>query len=300
MRKAKEERIIEHGDYMLKELHKVYEEGIGIDEYYKLLQEYKKLYRRHEKMIKLSDSMGSGIMEKNDTLSDNLQYTIKTARTKLMDNVTEHRKTKETSSRFQSRSKDLEDALKESYALNSKLEKQLQTYIKQYGVIQHSFSEDVNRNKNIELSINPVEYKNMSIKQVVSMELSKDKFDFVLSKISLNNFDAMIETIEESSSINNFLMGTFKYLKNSVQKTDIIFHHEMESFYILSRGKTNKEVQKMMEALNKKRKVLNFDIIFSIGITQFITGKDTEEIFLRRCDNAFLEAQNSDENIIVK
>lgn len=300
MRKSKEERISEHGDYMLKELHKVYEEGIAIDEYHKLLKEYKRLYKRHEKMIKLSDSMGNGIMDKNDTLSDNLQYTIKTARSKLMDNVTEHRKTKEASSLFQNKSKDLTSALKESYANNSKLEKQLEAYIKNFGVIQHNFSEDVGGNKKIEISINPAQYKKMNIKQVTSLELSKDKFDFVLVKISLNNFDDMIETIEESSSINNFLLGTYKYLKNSVQKVDIVFHHSMEEFYIICRGKKIQEVKTMMAKLNKKRTVLNFDIVFSIGITQFIIGKDTEEIFLRRCDNTFIAAQKDDNNIVVK
>lgn len=300
MRKSKEERIIEHGDYMLTELHRVYEEGIGIDEYYKLLKEYKKLHRRYEKMIKLSDNMGGGIMEKNDTLSDNLQYTIKTARTKLMDNVTEHRKTKETSSKFQNRTKELEDALKYSYEQNAKLEKQLKHYIKNFGLVQHNFNEDPSENEAIEISINPPSYKKMNIKQLISLELAKDKFDFVLVKIALNNFESMIATIEESSSINNFLLGTFKYLKNSLQKNDIIFHHHLEEFYVICREKKVQEVKSLMTKLNKKRKVLNFDIVFTIGITQFIIGKDTEEIFLRRCGHAFLEAQKNVSNISVK
>ncbi len=300
MRKSKEERVIEHGEYIIKELHRVYKEGIGIDEYYKLLKEYRRLYKRQEKMIKLSDNMGGEIMEKNDTLSDNLQYTIKTARTKLMDNVSEHRKTKETSSKFQLRSKDLETALKESYEENSKLEKKLRYYIENYGEVKHSFNEEVGSQPTAKIVINPAEYKNMTIKQVVSMELSKDKTSFGLAKISLNNFNAMIDTIEQSSSINNFLLGTYKYLKNSFQKEDIVFHDTLEAFYIITRNKDSNAVKLLMQKLNKKRKVLNFDIIFSIGMTHFIPGKDTEEIFLRRCENAFIEAQQDETNIVVK
>lgn len=302
MRKPKEERVIEHGIYMLKELHRVYKEGIGIDEYHKLLKEYKRLYKRQEKMIKLSDTMGGDIMDKNDTLSDNLQYTIKTARTKLMDNVTEHRKTKETSSRFQTRSKDLEDALKESYAENAKLEKKLAYYIEHYGEIKHTFNEEVGTPtpKNVELQINPPEYKGMSIKQVISLELAKEKDKFVLAKVSLNNFENMIETIEQSSSINNFILGTYKYLKNSFAKEDIVFHDEMETFYIITKGKDIDAVKPLMTKMNKKRKVLNFDIVFTIGFTQFIQGKDTEEIFARRCENAFLQAKDDPTFIVVK
>lgn len=300
MRKSKEEKIIEHGTETLKELHKVYLEGIGIDEYYKLLKEYKRLFKRYEKTIKLSDNMGNGIMEQNDTLNTNLQYTIKTARNKLMENVTEHRKTKESSSLYQDKIKKLEEALKESYSENAKYEKKLKYYIKNYGEVSHAFNDEIKGTSNITLEINPVEYKNMSIKQVISLELSKDKSKFVLSKISLNDFETMIETIEQSSSINNFILGTYKYLKNSFQKTDIIFHSNLEEFYVITKDKDIQEVKNLMIKLNKKRKVLNFDIIFSVGMTQYREGKDTEDIFLRRCENSFLQAQKDENNIVVK
>lgn len=139
MRKSKEERLIEHGDEVLKELYKVYLEGIGIDEYYKLLKEYKKLYRRYEKIIKLSDNMGSEVMGQNESLNDNLQYTIKTARNKLLENVKEHRKTKEAYTTYKERIVLYDEALKESYAQNAKLERRLNSYIKHFGEINHTF-----------------------------------------------------------------------------------------------------------------------------------------------------------------
>jgi len=300
MRKSKKKKNIEHGEKTLKELHNVYEEGIGIDEYYKLLKEYKRLYSRFGKTIKSSDSMGNEIMEKNDKLSDNLQYTIKTARTKLLGNVEEHRKTKEVTSSYHERIKKLEEALKESYADNAKLEKKMKYYIEHYGEVKNIFEEAKKPNPTVKLQINPPAYKNMQIEQIIALELPKYKEGFILSKISLNDFMNMIDTIEESSSIDNFIFGIYKYLKNTFSKNDIILHHKLEEFYIISKEESVDKVKHIMITLNNKRDVLNFKIRFSIGITKFIEGKDTLEIFLRRCENAFLEAQDDKSNLIIK
>lgn len=300
MRKSKEERLIEHGEETLKELHKIYLEGIGIDEYYKLLKEYKKLHRRYEKTIKLSDNMGSGIMEENDSLNDNLQYTIKTARNKLMENVSEHRKTKDSFGQYKEKIKKYEDALNESYVQNSKLQNKLNSYIKQYGEVNHSFNEELkSTNQNSKTDLNPEEYRNMDIKRVISLELSKESDRFVLSKIKLNNFDDMLSTIEENSSIPNFINGTYKYIKNCFNKKGIVFHDKNEVFYIITTKQDLDVVKKLMSKLNVKRKVFNFTINFTIGLTMFIEGKDTQEILFRRCTNAFIESEKNDE-IVVK
>lgn len=300
MRKSKEERIIEHGDKVLKELHKVYLEGIGIEEYYKLLKEYKKLNRRYEKTIKLSDTMGNGIMQENDSLNSNLQYTIKSARNKLLENVTEHRKTKESFSLYQEKIKKYEDALNESYSQNSKLQNKLNSYIKQYGEVHHSFNEELDSpNSNESMSINPIEYKNMDIRRIISHELAKESDRFILSKIKLNNFNDMIETIKENSSVTNFINGTYKYIKNCFNKKALVFHDKNEVFYIITTKQNTDLVKILMERLNVKRKVFGFTISFSIGITKFIEGKDTEEIILRRCTNALIESEENN-RIIVK
>lgn len=301
-RESKEDKLIKHGSEVIKELYKVYDEGIATDEYSKLLKEYKRLYKRYEKTIKLSDSMGNGIMEQNDSLSDSLQYTIKTARSKLMDNVTEHRKTKEVSSKYLERSKKIEEALELSYKEQSTMQKKLKYYIRNYGEIKHSFSEEVGQTKkDIPLQINAAEYKNMNIKQVLSLELSKDdRENFFLARIKLNNFDKMIEVIEQNSSLNNFILGTYKYIKNCFSKNDIIFHLNREEFYIIVKNRTHMNVKESMMKLNQKRKVLNFPIIFSIGMTKFKDSLDNAEILLKRCDKAFEEAVNSKNNIIDK
>ena len=83
MRTRKEDRIIQNGSKISEELNRIYLEGICIDEYEKLLDEYKKLYKRYEKTIKVSDNIENSIIHENESLSDNLDYTIKIARNKL-------------------------------------------------------------------------------------------------------------------------------------------------------------------------------------------------------------------------
>ena len=96
MRIRKEDRIIQNGSKISEELNRIYLEGICIDEYENLLDEYKKLYKRYEKTIKFSDNIENSIIHENESLSDNLDYTIKIARNKLFQNISEHKKTKIT------------------------------------------------------------------------------------------------------------------------------------------------------------------------------------------------------------
>lgn len=299
MRQTKEEKIIEHGTSILEELHRIYKEGLGIDEYYKLLSEYKKLYRRFEKTIKLSDNMGNEIMGKNDLLKDNLQYTISKARAKLMDNVVEHRKTKEASSAYLLKLKEYENELRLSYRQNAKLEKQLALYMKSGGVINSAFNgEEISIKE--DFNLNPTEYKSINITQLLSIELTNENKNIILIKLALRNFKDMIETIESSSSVPKFISGIYKYLLNNLNKDDIVFHDNNEIFYVLVKDKSLVTVKTLMEQLNKKRKILGFDITFSMGITAFIENKDTSETFLKRCDEAYNDAVNGFNSIVIK
>lgn len=291
MRKSKEERLIEHGDEVLKELYKVYLEGIGIDEYYKLLKEYKKLYRRYEKIIKLSDNMGSEVMGQNESLNDNLQYTIKTARNKLLENVKEHRKTKEAYTTYKERIVLYDEALKESYAQNAKLERRLNSYIKHFGEINHTFNLSLSSSSQSKLDLNQQEYKECDISKVVSLELAKNKENFVLAKVKLDNFSEMREVIESNSSINNFITGIHRYLRNIFNGThDVIFHQDLETFYVIIKDRKKDSVDELLKGLNKKRKVFSFLITFTVGATTYKDSSDNVDIFIKRCNSAFDEA----------
>lgn len=120
MRQSKEERIIKHSETVLHKLEKVSDTGSITQEYRKLLNEFKKLNRRFDKTMKQGDKMGSSIMEKNESLNDNLHHTIKTAREKLMGNIVENRKIKESSNKNILKLKMLEKSYNDLYEQNTK------------------------------------------------------------------------------------------------------------------------------------------------------------------------------------
>ena len=290
MRKTKELRIIEDGEETYQELLQIYEDGIGATKFNNLLKEYKLVYKRQEKILKISDTTSTHIFKKNNSLNMSMKYIITSAQTKLIYNVKEHLKTKKTASKLRSQLKNFASILKDTLEENKKLEKKLHYYIKNYGEINHSFNEEIKDNNLKSLSLNSIKYKNMNIEQMLSLELSENKTNFILVKCSLDNFDLMIDTIIENSSINNFLQGTYRYLKNCFSKKDIIYHSNMETFYIIIRNKDLSIVKKIMANINNKRSVYNHNIVFTFGIAQFLE-EDTNEMFLRRCEDSYLKAK---------
>lgn len=299
MSSSKEEKNIEHGDEVVKELHKVYKQGIAIVEYSKLLKAYKTLYKRYEKTIKLSDVMGNGIMQKNDNLIDNLQYTVKAARTKLMDNVIEHRKTKETSSRYLLKSKMLEDSYNMLFEQHSVNEKKLKYYIKTYGDISHNMYTQVSEKENTKFDINPPFYRNKTIKHALTLESPHDKTLFVLSKIGVKGFDKIVDKIVQVTSLNSFMLAISKYIGNYLDKNDFLFHHKMDEFYIISNKKSIEAIKELIDKLNTKREVMNFEVHFCAGVTKFIVNEDTEEMILQRCDYAFSKVKKETTSVVV-
>lgn len=106
----KEEKVIKNSEKILKEAE---EKQIVISNfaYDNLLGEYKKLYKRYNKVIKIADSVGNEIMHNNDHLQENLDYTIKIAREKLLHTIAEHRKTKDTIQEYLEKIKELENEI---------------------------------------------------------------------------------------------------------------------------------------------------------------------------------------------
>jgi phosphopantetheine adenylyltransferase len=106
----KEEKVIKNSEKILKEAE---EKQIVISNfaYDNLLGEYKKLYKRYNKVIKIADAVGNEIMHNNDHLQENLNYTIKLAREKLLHTIAEHRKTKDTIQEYLEKIKEQENEI---------------------------------------------------------------------------------------------------------------------------------------------------------------------------------------------
>jgi hypothetical protein len=299
MRHSKEQRVINHSQTILEKLEKVSSNGSVTVEYKKLFEEYKKLNRRYEKTMKQADSMGNSVMQKKDSLSDNLSHTIKVAREKLMDNIVEHRKTKESSNKYMLKLKMLEKSYDELYEQNAVNEKKLKLYIKNYGNLKETFYTKESEKESTKLDINPPFYRNKKIHQVILLESPQDKSNFVLAKIGLKDYDKVLSHVEQVSSVNTFLLAISKYIKSYVnEKEGFLFHHREDEFYLLS-YKDVATVKEFVETLNTKREVMDIQVSFIATITKFIEEEDTEEIILQRCDYAFSKLRKGTKNIML-
>lgn len=288
MRKTKDEKVIAHATKVIPELEKLYKDGLGVQEYNKLLSEYKKLSRRHEKTIKLSDSMGKGIIKENSTLSDNLEYTVKTARSKILENISEHRKTKEKTSIYKEQIKVHENDLNFLINKNNELEKKIKYYEKEYGTIKKAFYGSAEVLDNASNS----EFKSLmsekDLKEIISKELAKKEV-FYISKIAFKNFQNMIRDIEKVTSTKRFIETILKFIKSNFSKDDIVIHYSMEVFYIIVKKDDEVKVMNYISNLNKKRDVLKLPFEFTIGFTKCDNSDKIEllENVLLRVDDAF-------------
>ena len=106
----KEEKVIKNSEKILKEAE---EKQIVISNfaYDNLLGEYKKLYKRYNKVIKIADAVSNEIIHNNEHLQENLNYTIKIAREKLLHTIAEHRKTKDTIQEYLEKIKEQENEI---------------------------------------------------------------------------------------------------------------------------------------------------------------------------------------------
>jgi hypothetical protein len=106
----KEDKIIKNSENILNEAKNKTDKNL-IPEYESLLGEYKKLFKRYHKVMKIADAVSNEIIHNNDNLQDNLNYTIKIAREKLLHTIAEHRKTKDELHQHIEKIKELENEI---------------------------------------------------------------------------------------------------------------------------------------------------------------------------------------------
>ena len=268
----KEEKVIQHSTEILAQLHTLYKGGALLTEFETLLNEYKKLYKRQQKMMKMGDTLSSEVMSNNDGLKENLDYTIKTARDKLLSNVVEHRKTKENIQQYIKRIHDLENEiiLLKSGSSESNME---------IAQTPQAPKEAINEN------INPPELQDETISKLIKKSIdNNENKSLIMACVGIDNFNN-IQNGTEISSIENYLKSIYKYLTNSVEKSDIVFHFKNEKFYILS-DKTNiDEFSANLIKLNARKQVS-----FKFGVSKFLES-DNVFSFLSRCNQALEEAK---------
>ena len=298
MRTRKEDRIIQNGSKISEELNRIYLEGICIDEYEKLLNEYKRLYKRYEKTIKVSDNIEHSIINKNESLSDNLDYTIKTARSKLFQNISEHKKTKNALSKYKEEIDQYKKILNELIAEKTIIQKKLNGYVKHFGEIKHQFVQSIDDENKLDNSKNN-ELQNISLENVLSLAFIDSEKDFILIKLKLKNFERISEIIKLNASIKSFVEKTHIFIGHNISKDSIIYYEENGVFYIILINKKIEEAKALENKLNSKRDIYNFEISFNLAISKFEREKDSIARLINRCNMGLKEAIKKDNNLIV-
>lgn len=156
-RESREEKTVKRAERVLDDLKNIYNmDGEAYQEYQKLYDEYKRLYSRFLKVLRMNDAMGKEILTHNDQLQTNLDYTIKLAKKKIIKNIEEHKKTKETLQNHTQLDDEiinnLQHELKEVKEYSKKLEHQLGIKSSdksdtEESDIHHEFYEDIIRVK---------------------------------------------------------------------------------------------------------------------------------------------------------
>ena len=298
MRTRKEDRIIQNGSKISEELNRIYLEGICIDEYEKLLNEYKRLYKRYEKTIKVSDNIEHSIINKNESLSDNLDYTIKTARSKLFQNISEHKKTKNALSKYKEEIDQYKKILNELIAEKTIIQKKLNGYVKHFGEIKHQFVQSIDDENKLDNSKNN-ELQNISLENVLSLAFIDSEKDFILIKLKLKNFERISEIIKLNASIRSFVEKTHIFIGHNISKDSIIYYEGNGVFYIILINKKIEEAKALENKLNSKRDIYDFEINFNFAISEFKREKDSISRLINRCDMGLKEVIKKDNNLIV-
>ena len=298
MRARKEDRIIENSTEVIKELNRIYLEGICINEYKKLLTEYKNLYKRYEKTIKVSDNIENSIMNKNDSLSDNLDYTIKIARNKLFENISEHKKTKVALSSYKQEIDQYKNILDELIIEKTNIQKKLNGYVKHFGEIKHEFAQSIDENKELNNKINK-KLQNISLEKVLSLLFIDEEKDFILIKLELKNFEKITEIIKLNTSIKNFIEKIHMFIEYNLSKDSIIYYDENAVFYVVLANKNIEEAKVLESKLNSKRDIYNFQISFNFAISKFEKEKDSIPKIIDRCNMGLRESIKKNNNLIV-
>lgn len=284
MRTRREVKIIEHTNEAIKELKKVYHEGICIDEYEKLVDEYKKLYKRYEKTIKVSDNIGNSIKNKNDSLHDNLDYIIKTARNKLYENISEHKKTKSSLLTYKEKIDNYKNIQEILICEKANIEKKLNKYKQQFGEIHFDNSmETIIKQRKID-HIDKNEFKNISLVKVLSLVFIDEKKEYYLIKLELKDFENIAESIKMNSSIKSFIEKIRKFIENNFNKNSIVYYDEKGIFYLGLIDRDKKEIISLITRLNSKRDIYGFEISFNFKISKFRINEESVLELINRLD----------------
>jgi len=291
-RKSREERTIEHGDIIVKDLEILYtQDSEAYKEYKKLLQEYKKVTKRFSKTLSMNDNIGKDVIRSNESLKENVTYTVQKAREKIIYNIEEHRKTKEALAKYSDLDKNNMSALQDEISDLKQYISQLENKVTQNDEIHHQF-EQSHATHLQSIDINSSEIKNMSYQSIVTRYINsaqRNHLNLTVAKLSIDNFTEKLQLLNsENSNRDTIIKVLHKFFTTSISSKNIVYYFNDNIFYLIFPDCTAQECKEFIDKVNVKRKLLNVTFTFSIGIAQF-EQNDKFSTFQTRLNNAHNE-----------
>ena len=295
-RKTKEEKVIEDAQDIFDDFKaEVKDESKELIAYEKLLFEYKKLTKRFNKILQMTDNISKNIIVHNDNLKDSVDYTIKTAREKILNNLAEHRKTKDILAQTIRNKKDgtLKKELEQAYLRISELENTLDN------------TNNTNIGNESTLAINLPKFRHFSYEEMFTQETKNAAHDsevLFLAKLTIDNFQVLKSDIEKAGNIRTFLRGVTKYLDNLLENECVVYHLEEDVFYLFFCNLSLDQIEDKIDISNIHRNLNDTLITFSIGICQYFSNEDNFSSINKKLDLANNEASSNklESSFIVK
>lgn len=292
-RKTREEKVILHAKETMEDLEKLYNhDGRAVVEYHYLINEYKKLAKRSNRIIDLSDSVGKDMLKHTEKLKENVDYTVKIAKKKILYNIEEHRKTKETLARHSQTDKEIINSLKRELRDLREYARKLEHDLNKNNDVQHTFHDEQEKNVN-QKEINSPEMSRYSYQKLLIQQIDNAKkhtTNLTVLKLVIDDFQNKQSLLKDlGSDKTSILKGLHKFFTVSVGSKNIVYYYSENTFYIILQNRTLEDSKSIIKKINVPRKIKDVNITFSIGVSQLEKDDDFNTIN-KKCDKACTQA----------
>jgi len=277
-RKSREEKTIEHAQTVIDDLANLYNtEAIAYVEYKNLLDEYRRVTKRFNKTVSMSDSVGKSVIVDNEQLKENVNYTIELAKNKIMYNIEEHKKTKEVLSKHSQNDKDMINRLKRELKDLRKYSQKLELELNKSDEIEHEFYETFDTEVKSK-EINSIELKDKSYQKVLNDQLKQSKemnTPLTIAKLSIDKFVENLGLLEGVNTEKKGLLKVlYKFFTISLGSKSKVYYFKDNVFYIIFPNTDLKQSKALISKINIPRKLSNVTFTFSIGVTEYVSSSD--------------------------
>ena len=292
-RQTREEKTIEHGELIVEDLKRLYTtDSEAYKEYKKLFEEYKKISKRFSKTLTMNDAVGKNVIIDNEQLKENVTYTVKKARDKILYNIEEHRKTKEVLAKHSQTDKEVINTLRVEILDLKKNISNLESQLNRNDEVHHQF-EETSIPKVKSKDINHVDIKNLSYQSILTKQIASSQHNhthLTVAKLTIDDFKTKIKLLNSDSSDSNTIIKVLhKFFTIGLSSKNIVYYYADNIFYLIFPNHNCQETKEFIEKINVPRRLSNITFTFSIGITQ-CKEDDTFDSLEERLNKAHIEA----------